>query len=236
MQKYIKHTLPCFLLLSFVFLSCIDHAPDDTKMMEKLSGEKIINLPEPKLESNFSVEQSLLKRRSIRTFTEEPLTLQELSQLLWASQGITDTRGYRTSPSAGGLYPLELYVVAGDVENLNPGIYKYRPQEHVMVLISIGDSRAELAAAALSQSCVEKGALAIVITAVYSRTMSKYGERGIRYVHIEVGHAAQNICLQATAMDLGTVTVGAFHDEEVASILCLPEEEEPLYILPVGNK
>ena len=195
-----------------------------------------IKLPEPRYDSDVSIEQSLLQRRSIRSFTGEPLTLGEVSQLLWAAQGITDPRGYRTAPSAGALYPLEVYLVAGDVENLVPGIYKYEPDGHELDLLMDGDKRSELADAALGQSSVATGALAIVFTAVYERTTFKYGERGVRYVHIEVGHAAQNLCLQATAMGLGAVTVGAFHDDEVTEVINLPSEEKPLYIIPVGRK
>jgi len=197
----------------------------------------VITLPEPRYDSDVSIEQSLLKRRSTRSYTGEPVTLQELSQLLWAAQGITDSgRGFRTAPSAGALYPLEVYVVAGDVQNLVSGIYKYEPDGHELARLIDGDKRSELADVALAQPCVKEGALAIVFTAVYERTTVKYGERGIRYVHIEVGHAAQNVCLQAVAMGLGIVPVGAFHDEPVARLLNLPDNEQPLYIIPVGRK
>lgn len=201
-----------------------------------LEGEVTVKLPEPRYDSDVSIEQSLLQRRSTRSYTGETITLPEVSQLLWAAQGITDARGFRTAPSAGALYPLEVYGVAGDVDNLAPGIYKYAPDENELRLIVEGDKRSELADAALSQSCVNEGALAIVISAVYERATIKYSNRGIRYVHIEVGHAAQNLCLQAAAMDLGAVTVGAFNDEQVAKILNMPEGEQPLYIIPVGRK
>lgn len=198
--------------------------------------ETSIRLPEPRHDSDVSIEQSLLQRRSTRSYTGDSITLQEVSQLLWAAQGITDTRGFRTAPSAGALYPLEVYVVSGDVNNLSAGIYKYEPREHELSLIMDGNKRSELADAALSQSWVEGAALAIVFAAVYERTTVKYGERGIKYVHIEVGHAAQNLCLQATAMDLGVVTVGAFNDERVSELLNLPDNEKPLYIIPIGRK
>ena len=201
-----------------------------------LEQETLIRLPEPRYDSDVSIEQTLLQRRSIRTYTGEPLRLEEVSQLLWAAQGITDPRGFRTAPSAGALYPLEVYVVAGDVKNLACGIYKYEPEEHELALLISGDKRSELADAALRQPWVKEGAVVIVFTAVYGRTAIKYGERGVRYVHIEVGHAAQNLCLQATAMGLGVVTVGAFHDEKVTKLLNLPEDEEPLYIIPIGRK
>jgi SagB-type dehydrogenase family enzyme len=196
----------------------------------------IIELPEPRYDSDVSIEQNLLRRRSIRSYTGESLTLQELSQLLWAAQGVTDPKGFRTAPSAGALYPLELYVVAGDVQDLSPGVYRYEPLEHGLVRTMEGDKRAELADAAVWQNFVGEGAIVIVFTAVYERTTGKYGDRGIRYVHMELGHAAQNLCLQATAMDLGAVTVGAFYDEEVVELLDLPGDEQPLYIIPVGRK
>ncbi len=178
----------------------------------------------------------MVQRRSVRDYTGEPVTLQELSQLLWAAQGITDYRGFRTAPSAGALYPLEIYVVAGNVQDLVPGVYRYKPHEHELVQLMEGDKRDELAGAALGQSFVKEGALVIVFTAIYERTTVKYGERGIRYVHMEAGHAAQNLCLQVTAMQLGVVTVGAFHDEQVVKLLNLPDNEHPLYIIPVGRK
>jgi len=195
-----------------------------------------IKLPEPRYDSNVSIEEALLRRRSIREYTGEPLTLQEVSQLLWSAQGITDLRGFRTAPSAGALYPLEVYVAVGDVENLTKGVYKYRPQEHEIIKVLDGDKRADLAKAALGQAWVKEAAVDIVVSAVYERTTVKYGDRGIRYVYVEAGHAAQNLCFQATAMDLGTVTVGAFYDEQVKEVLNLPEDEQPLYIIPVGKK
>jgi len=194
-----------------------------------------IRLPEPRYRSDVSVEEALLKRRSIRDYIGEPLTLQEVSQLLWAAQGITDPRGFRTAPSAGALYPLEVYLVVGDVENLAKGVYRYNPHDHALVKVLDGDKRADLAKAAVGQRWVEEAAIDIVITGVYERTTKKYGERGIRYVHIEVGHAAQNVCLQATAMGLGAVTVGAFYDDQVGEILNIMKGEQPLYIIPVGR-
>ncbi|MBM2815387.1 MAG: Nitroreductase [Ignavibacteria bacterium] len=194
-----------------------------------------IKLPEPKYDGNTSVEQALLKRRSDREYKDESLTLTEISQLLWAGQGITDTRGFRTAPSAGALYPLELYVVAGKVNNLPDGIYKYEPQKHELVMVIEGDKRSELCNAALDQPSVKEAAAVIVFSAVYERTTGKYGERGIRYVHIEVGHAAQNIFLQAVSLNLGAMVIGAFDDEEVKKIMNIPEREQPLYILPVGK-
>lgn len=194
-----------------------------------------ISLPYPRFDSDYSLELALAKRRSIRDYSREPLKLQELSQLLWAAQGVTDPRGLRTAPSAGGLYPLEVYVVAGDIEGLPEGAYKYIPNSHALTMVLEGDRRRDLCDAALGQSWVGNAPATIVITAVYERTTIKYGERGVRYVHIEVGHAAQNLCLQATALNLGAVTVGAFYDDRVKAILNLPDNEQPLYLIPVGR-
>ena len=196
---------------------------------------EIVKLPEPRYLSTTSVEKALLKRRSTRHYKDEPLTLSELSQLLWAAQGITDPRGFRTAPSAGALYPLELYVVAGNVVELPAGIYRYKPHEHELVRITEGDKRGELSPAALSQPSVKSGAAVIVFAAVYERTTVKYGQRGMRYVHIEVGHAAQNIYLQAVSLNLGTVVIGAFYDNEVKRVLHMSDNEQPLLIMPVGK-
>ena len=197
--------------------------------------EMAIKLPEPDHHGEVSVEEALLERRSIRDYTGESLTMGEVSQLLWASQGITDSRGLRTAPSAGALYPLEVYVVVGDVVNLSKGVYRYDPVEHALIKVLDGDARKELAGAALGQEYVEKGAIDVVFTAVYERTTKKYGDRGIRYVHMEVGHAAQNLYLQAAALGLGTVTIGAFYDGDIRKVLNLPPGESPLYIMPVGR-
>lgn len=182
-----------------------------------------------------SLEELLRQRRSIRAYSDAPLTKDEVMKLLWAGQGITSPAGFRTAPSAGALYPLEIYLVAGNVDNLTPGIYKYNPVKNDLTLVREGDVRTSLAAASLGQSSVSDGAIDIVIAAVYERTKIKYGSRGERYVHIEVGHAAQNICLQATALGLGLVTVGAFDDAAVAKVIGMPQDESPLYVIPVGR-
>ncbi len=182
-----------------------------------------------------SLEELLRQRRSVRDYADAPLTKDEVMKLLWAGQGITSPVDFRTAPSAGALYPLELYLVAGNVDNLAPGVYKYKPVEDALTLVKEGDVRASLAVASLGQGSVADGAVDIVIAAVYERTKIKYGARGERFVHIEVGHAAQNICLQATALNLGLVTVGAFDDASVAKIIGMSPDEAPLYVMPVGR-
>lgn len=197
---------------------------------------KVIPLPEPRTDGTVSVEEALQKRRSERDYADETVKLEDLSQLLWAAQGITDRMGLRTAPSAGALYPLEVYVVVGNVEGMRAGIYKYQPLPHRLLQTAAIDLRAELASAALGQSCVKTGAASIVFTAFYERTTRKYDERGIRYVHMEAGHAAQNVSLQAVSLNLATVVVGAFHDKKVQEILGLPRDEAPLIIMPIGKR
>ena len=201
-----------------------------------LDAADAVKLPEPRRDSDVSLEECLASRRSVRGYRDEALSLAEVSQLLWAAQGITGSGGKRTAPSAGALYPLETYLIAGRVKGLAPGVYKYRPDRGELTLVAAGDKRAELAAAALGQRSVSSGAVTIALSAIYGRTTGKYKQRGIQYVHIEAGHAGQNVCLQATALGLGTVTIGAFRDAEVKRIVKMAGEEVPLYLLPIGRK
>ncbi len=202
-------------------------------------GERL-TLPEPRYTSDTAVETALAQRRSIRAYSGENLSFDELSQLLWAAQGITAPWGGRTAPSAGALYPLELYVVVGTVTGLDAGVYRYRPADHELEKTSEGDVRAELAGAALNQDFIGEAAIDLVFVGVFNRTTVKYRERGIRYVYMEAGHAAQNVFLQAEALDLGTVTIGAFDDHAVQQLVVVREQEQaqgrPLYIMPVGRK
>ena len=194
-----------------------------------------MKLPGPRLDGRRSVESALHERRSVRDWTGMPLTLAELAQLLWAGQGITGADGLRTAPSAGALYPLEVYVAVGAVHGLQGGIYKYDSPDHALTPVVGGDQRGGLAAAALGQTCVETAAAVLAFAAVYARTTGKYEERGRRYVHQEVGHAAQNVCLQAVALGLGTVVVGAFDDRAVKTVMKLVRGEEPLCLLSIGR-
>jgi len=195
----------------------------------------IAKLPEPSFDSGISLERCLAGRRSVRNFIKATLSLREVAQLLWAAQGITSPKGYRTAPSAGALYPLKIHAVVGWVEELDPGAYLYNPSAHELLRTVATDLRSALARAALGQGAVQCAAVNFVISAVFERTTGKYGQRGIQYVHLDAGHAAQNICLQAHALNLGTVPVGAFRDRDVAELLQLKADEIPLYILPVGK-
>lgn len=189
-----------------------------------------VALPTPRTQGTMSVEETMLKRRSIREFKDTPLTLAELGQLLWAAQGITHPAGLRTAPSAGALYPLEVYAVTREAT------YHYNPQGHHLVVHARGDLRAALYAVALMQDSILQAPVTIVITAVYARTAKKYGEeRTPRYVALEVGHAGQNVLLQAVALGLGAVPIGAFLDDQVQNVLALPRDHQPLYLIPVGH-
>lgn len=196
-----------------------------------------VYLPPPSQKGSMSLEEAVTRRRSIRDFTPQPISLPQLSQILWATQGITNTSsGDKAVPSAGATYPLEIFVVCGsNVEGIEDGIYHYNPGNHSLTQHQKGDARLELARAALDQEFIYEAPVAIVICAVYERTMMRYGNRGERYVHMEVGHAGQNIYLQATALGLATVAVGAFYDEQVRRVLRLDKQYKPLYIMPVGK-
>ncbi|UGT91337.1 SagB/ThcOx family dehydrogenase [Mycobacterium ostraviense] len=193
-----------------------------------------VQLPPVRLDSPVSLESAIQRRRSVREYADEPPSLDEVSQLLWAAQGITHENGYRTAPSAGGLHPLEIYLLAGAVNGLRPGIYKYLPSGHQLLEVSNQDQRDDLYLAALKQDPIRQAPIVIVFAAVYQRTQVKYGDRAPRYVHMEVGSAAQNVYLQATALDLGTVFIGAFLDDRVNAILGLAEDEQALCLMPVG--
>ena len=214
---------------------------------DQASTGETIRLPASSHDSNTSIEQALLQRRSSREFGSEPLSLSDVSQLLWAAQGITGSDGLRTAPSAGALYPLEVYVVVGNVDGLKPGVYKYVPGEHVIVRVADGDKRANLSAVALGQPSIKNAAAILIIAGVYERTTGKYDtpvhdERsgadypaGVKYVHMEAGHVSQNVYLESVSLGLGTVAIGAFSEDGVRRIAGMPDDERPLYLMPVGR-
>ena len=227
------------LLFVVVFLPSCTASKKVEEQKEKSVFQKdkqVIFLPEPKTSGEMSVEEAIVKRRSRREFTSRPLTLEQIGQLLWTAQGITDKeKGLRSAPSAGALYPLEIYLLISEkgTEGLNAGVYHYLPEKHGLEIVNKSVSRQQLAEAALGQSSISQAPVSVVITAVYERTIQKYGERGEKYVHIEAGHVGQNVYLQAESLGLGTVVIGAFNDERVREILNLAGEE-PLCIMPFG--
>ncbi len=197
-----------------------------------------ILLPSPAQRGTRSLEEAIAQRRSVRDFTPDSISQSQLSQILWAAQGITDTSWkLRSVPSAGATYPLEIYIACGDstVEGISGGIYHYHIDNHSLLQYYNKDVRLGLARAALSQDFIHHAPVDIIICALYNRTTGRYGIRGERYVHIEVGHAGQNIYLQATALGLATVAVCAFDDEEVQEVLRLDKPCKPLYIMPLGK-
>lgn len=194
------------------------------------NAPKNITLPAPDRSGGMTLNQALAARRSVREFSGERLSPAHLSQLFWAAQGITDSSGHRTAPSAGAKYPLELYVV------LPEGLYHYVAKNHQLVNTVDGNLHKSLAEAALAQESILRAPAVFVISAVFARTEARYGpERTPRYVAMEAGHAAQNLLLQAVALGLGAVPVGAFKDDGVHKVLSLPADEAPLYLIPVGK-
>ena len=196
---------------------------------------KEYTLSQPIKKGRLSIEEAIGGRRSVRDYSNNAVPEKYISQLLWAAQGITDsTTGFRTAPSAGALYPLEIYIAIGNVEDIETGLYKYNPVNHSLIHKKSRDMREIIYDLSLRQEWVKNSAAVIVYTAVFERTTRRYGERAHKYVYMEVGHSAQNVYLQAEALKMGTVAIGAFDDNGIKEALSLPQEEEPVYIMPVG--
>jgi SagB-type dehydrogenase family enzyme len=199
-----------------------------TMILFNKPGDDMVKLPVPQF-TNKSIEACIEARRSVRNFKDENLTLQDISNILWAAQGITDkSRGFRSAPSAGATYPLELFIAKHD------GFFRYVPQSHALKKEKEKDLRKDIAKAALSQMFIADAGLVVIISAVFDRTTWRYGERGIQYVYNEVGHCAQNIHLEAVALKLGSVPIAAFDNKKLKQV-CGFQEEEPVYIIPVGQ-
>lgn len=194
-----------------------------------------IRLPEPRRDGAVSLEAALQRRRSVREYAPAPITLAEAGQLLWAGQGVVTADGKRTAPSAGGTYPLETYLVAGAVAGLASGVYHYRPAALELALVAAGDQRAALAALSMNQECVRTSAVSVLFATVVARTAAKYGANATAYVDMEAGHAAQNVSLQAVALGLGSVMIGAFDEGALAALLQLPAEHRPRYYAAIGR-
>lgn len=232
--KKIPHFLAAIFLIPFFHIKQV--------IAGKVNGkngrmEHQMNLPKPRLIGDVSVEEAIKHRRTIRSYLSKPLTTEQLSQIFWAAQGITEDRGYkRSAPSGGALYPMDIYAVVGDngVQGLKAGIYHYDPNKHAALLVAEGDFRTDVARASFSQMWMARAPLNLVITSEYGRITSKYGSRGERYAMIEAGHIGQNIFLQAEALGLRAGIVGAFYDKDVIRIMRINRSHEPLLILPVG--
>jgi len=206
---------------------------------------KLFKLPEPSVKApGASVEEAINRRQSVRRYSSAPLSLDEVSCVLWAAAGkridpAADavSGASRTFPSAGAAYPLEFYLIAGNITGLKPAVYRYLSENHSLEMIIEGDRRQDVSAAALGQSSVKNAPACILISAVYARISGRYGQRGIeRYAPMEAGHSGENIYLISEAIGLGTVAVGAFDDEKLSAIMGFTDGERPLYIFPFGKK
>lgn len=193
------------------------------------AAARVTALPPPRLEGSTSLEQALVRRASVRSFSAEPLTREQLAQLLWAAQGITHGPGYRTAPSAGALYPLEVYAATREVS------LRYVPQGHRAEEWEPGQDWQALVDATPSQEAVSQAAVVFVIAGVVRRTAVKYGGRSRAYVDLEAGHCAQNLLLQAVSAGLGAVTIGAYNEDRLAAYFAMPAGETPLYMIPAGR-
>jgi SagB-type dehydrogenase family enzyme len=213
-----KKVFDLFFVVIFLLFLCL-----------AAEAQKTIQLPQPKYGGEMSVEESILRRRSERGFEEKELTIQQISQILWAAQGITDQQwGFRAAPSAGSLYPLTLYLLKAD------GVFRYVPDGHKLIQTITEDRRPSIVRASLGQGFIAEAPLVIVIAANFRILEAKYGQRSYRYLNMEVGHVAENIHLQAVALGLGSVPVGAFWDDVIAKVLELPGTQDPFYLIPIG--
>jgi SagB-type dehydrogenase family enzyme len=197
-----------------------------------------VPLPKPSFIGKKSVEEAIKARRTVRHFKAKALNLEQLSQILWAAYGVTANGFYKSVPSAGALYPLDIWVAAGKngVEGLQAGVYQYIPKAHRLTQIKAGEVRDDIARASLYQGWMAEAPVIFIITGEYERCTRKYGERGIPYTYIEAGHAGQNIFLQAEVLGLGTGIVGAFHNDVVQKVLGIGKVYDPILIMPVGYK
>jgi len=189
---------------------------------------EIIKLPKPNKSGSMPLEHAIAVRRSRRHFLPKSLTLEQIGQLAWAAQGQNAGSRYRTTPSAGATYPLELFVIN------NEGMFRYLPDKHALEKLADQDLRSPLASAAWGQQFIQAAPLTLVFAAEFTRTTGHYGKRGIRYVYMEAGHAAQNVHLQAESLGLGSVAVGAFDDNSVSKVLSLQQNLEPIYMVAIG--
>jgi SagB-type dehydrogenase family enzyme len=197
-----------------------------------------IKLPPPVTKGGMPLAEALQIRRTVRHFATRPLGPEQLSQLLWEAYGVTDPQGHRTSPSAGATYPLDLYLVVGEwgVTNLPAGIYHYEIAAHALMPLVRGDFHPLVARACLHQAWMAEAPVMVVITGEYRRCTARYGQRGIRYTHIEAGNVSQDLFLAAESLGLGAGIVGAFEDQALAQALKLPPTHEPLLVMPMGYK
>ena len=234
-----------FIIISASFVACTNIGGEQSKLIRVDGDQLTYTLPSPITDGKVSVEATMANRRSSRHYADQSISAEQLAQILWAAYGVTSPQperpatrgGFRTPPSAGGLYPLEVYAVVGNVDGIEPGLYRYVSEEHKIVRVINADLREDLCTAALGQTFVKEAPVTIFYSAIFSRTTQRYGDRGgNRYVWIDLGHSAENVLLQAEALKLGACVIGSFYDDQVNDLLQLPEEEVPMYIITVGHK
>lgn len=210
--------------------------------MTSAKAQTEIQLPQPSLVGKMSVEAAIARKKSVRAFSTEGLTQTEVSQLLWSANGnlpidAVSSATTKVLPSAGGLYPLEVFLLTGPntVKGIPEGVYQYNTVNHALKPLVSGDKRIDLAHAALSQMWLARAPAIIVIGAVFARTTAKYGNRGVQYVFMEAGNSNQNIYLEGESLGLKIATVGAFHEAQVSSVLKLPTDVTPLLLMGTGK-
>ena len=234
--KSTKLSLFILALLLVAFVSLLTFKKDS--LMQLFSHNKEgarTKILAPTYHSNTSIEEALKLRRSTREYKADSLTLQQVSQLLWAAQGLTSATGFRTAPSAGGLYPLEIYLVSNNIQDLPAGVYHYLPFEQALELVASGDKRKELATVLREQNDNKLGAAEILITGSYKKDVQKYGSHGDRFVHMEAGHVAENVQLQGVSLGIGTVPIATFDEGALKRLLGVPKDLEAFYVMPLGK-
>ncbi len=222
-----KKSILIFVLLAVCSSVCLTQA---TAADTAPSAPAVIRLPKPQTNGSFSLEQALANRRSVREFTDEPLTISQIGQLCWAAQGITEpNKAFRTAPSAGAVYPIQLYVL------LPEGLYVYLPEKHELSLVIGKDLRYSVFNSSFNQRVVQKAPCTFMITGNSKKVEAKYRNRGEKFTYIETGHIAQNIHLQAVTLGLGSVSIGIMDAKTIAQVCKLPENLDVLYLVPVGK-
>lgn len=210
---------------------------EDVPLYKTYPRAQVVKLPAPD-PGGMTVEKAIAIRRSIRAFTEQPVTLQQVAQLLLSANGIThkfQARTMRAAPSAGALYPIDLYVLAHHVTGLDSGLYHFRPKDSSLESVKAGDHSAAIHEASLGQESVGPSPVTLVLTARFDRSTRKYADRGYRYAYIDAGAICENVYLQATSLGLGTVAVGAFYDDAMNKLIGIDgKSEATLLIMPVG--
>ena len=225
---WLKSVLP---FVTILLLCCSYVGGTDANAQEKAATGATIKLPAPILDGTLPVEKALAERRSVRAYKPEALSLAEVSQILWAAQGVTEpSKGLRTAPSPRGIFLLEVYVIAGNVSGLPSGLYRYQPKGHELMKVAEGDKKGDLFKVA-AQPAINSAPALLIIAGAQERSTANPS-----WIYLEAGHAAQNVYLEAVALKLGTVSIAGFKPEDVKRALALPEKEQPIYIMPFGRK